>query len=180
MPLVAVAIVLLFILAFIALIPVSLVMRYRAGTIKRPARRWVATVNIVMLGLSAVLFLAGAAITNVWVPQALAYALTGLATGGVLGVIGLWLSRWETTPQSLYYTPNRWLILALTLVVTSRVLYGFWRGWQAWRSTPDDGSWLAAAGAAGSLAAGAVVVGYYLAYSMGVRRRASRHTRVPR
>ena len=180
MPFIAVAIVLLLILGFIALMPLSLVLRYRAGTIRRPARRWVATINVMMLGLSAVLFLVGAAITNVWVPQAFPYAFTGLAAGSALGVLGLWLSRWETTRQSLYYTPNRWLVLALTLVVTTRVLYGFWRGWHAWRAAPDDGSWLAAAGAAGSLAAGAVVVGYYLAYSIGVRRRVVRHARTPR
>lgn len=131
--------------------------------------------NIVMLGLSAMLFLFGAALTNVWVPEAFTYALAGLAAGSVLGVVGLWLSRWEATPHALHYTPNRWLVLALTLVVTTRVLYGFWRGWHAWRSTPDDASWLAAAGAAGSLAAGAVVLGYYLAYSIGVRRQVTRH-----
>ena len=177
MPFVPVAIILLGVLGFIALIPLSLVLRYRASTTRRLARRWVATLNIVVLALSATLFLLGAAITNVWVTQAFSYAVAGFAVGCVIGVLGLWLSRWEATPDTLHYTPNRWLVLALTLVVTTRVLYGFWRGWHAWQSTPDDASWLAAAGAAGSLAAGAVVIGYYLAYSLGVRRRVTRHAR---
>jgi hypothetical protein len=174
-PLIPVAIGLLIVLGFLALIPLSLVLRYRASTARRLARRWVATVNIGMLALSALLFLFGAAITNIWVAQAFRYSVAGLVAGSVIGVVGLWLSRWEATPNALHYTPNRWLVLALTLVVTSRVLYGFWRGWHAWQSTPEDVSWLAAAGAAGSLAAGAVVIGYYLVYSIGVRRRVTRH-----
>lgn len=36
-------------------------------------------------------------------------------------------------------------------------------------------SWFVAAGVAGSMAAGAVVLGYYLVYWIGVRRRYRRH-----
>jgi hypothetical protein len=55
--------------------------------------------------------------------------------------------------------------------VTARLAYGFWRGWQTWRAGVEGASWFAASGAAGSMAAGAVVLGYYLAYWMGVRWR---------
>jgi hypothetical protein len=176
-PLIAVAAVLLVVVALPALIPLSIVLRYRAGTARRRARGWVATVNLVAIALSAGLFLAAAAVTSLWVPKAFLYGLLGLAGGWLLGLVGLALSRWEATPDSLHYTPNRWLVLALTLVVTSRMMYGFWRAWHAWRSTPDESSWLAASGAAGSLAAGAVVLGYYLAYWAGVRRRFARSHR---
>jgi hypothetical protein len=74
----------------------------------------------------------------------------------------------------LHYTPNRWLVLAITLVVTARVLYGFWRAWESWRAGLSEGSWFVAAGVAGSMAAGAVVLGYYLVYWIGVRRRLRR------
>ena len=158
-------------LLVIVLLPVSLVQRYRVGTARRLARGWVVTLNLVALVLSTGMFVTGAAVTTVWVPGALSYALAGLAAGGVLGLTGLALSRWEATPRALHYTPNRWLVLGITLVVTSRVLYGFWRGWQAWRSAADGTLWLAVSGVAGSLAAGAVVLGYYLVYWAGVRRR---------
>ncbi len=36
-------------------------------------------------------------------------------------------------------------------------------------------SWFVAAGVAGAMAAGAVALGYYLAYWIGVRRRYRRH-----
>lgn len=179
MPLiVAAAVALLAVLALIALIPLSLVQRYRVGTTRRLARGWVTTINLVAIALSAGLLLAGAAITSAWVPKAFTYALLGLAGGCLLGLLGLSLSRWESTPRSLHYTPNRWLVLAITLVVTSRLIYGFWRGWQTWRAGLDDASWLAASGAAGSLAAAAVVLGYYLAYWAGVRRRLKQHRRM--
>jgi hypothetical protein len=174
-PFVLLGVVLLVVLALIALLPLSLVQRYRVGTARRVARGWVATINLVMIALSVGLFLVAAAITTAWVPEALPYTLMGLAGGGVLGLLGLALSRWEATPRSLHYTPNRWLVLAITLVVTARLLYGFWRGWQTWRASPDDTSWLAASGVAGSMAAGAIVLGYYLVYWMGVRRRLRQH-----
>ena len=164
----------LVILAAIVLVPVSLVQRYRVGTARRQARGWFVTLNFVGVLLSVVIFLTGAAVTNVWVPDAFTYTLAGLGGGCALGLIGLLLTRWEVTPRSLYYTPNRWLVLAITLVVTARIAYGFWRTWQAWRAAAGDTSWIAASGVAGSLAAGAVVLGYYLAYWFGVRRRLNR------
>jgi hypothetical protein len=172
-PLVLLAAVLL--LAPVFLMPLSLVLRYRAGTARRRARGWVAAVNIAGLAVSVALFLAGAAITSLWAPHAFSYSLLGLGGGIVLGIFGLWLSRWEPSPEGLHYTPNRPLVLAVTLVFTARVLYGLWRAWHAWRAAPGEASWLAAFGIAGSLAAGAVVLGYYLAYWFGVRARLRRH-----
>ena len=178
MPFIAVALALVGgVLALIALMPLSLVLRYRAGTARRPARRWVAAINLVAVSISAALLLMVAGVTSHWTPAAFGYALAGLAGGCLLGLLGLWLSRWEETPQSLHYTPSRTLALAITLVVTARLIYGFWRTWHAWHSTPADASWLAASGAAGSLAAGALVLGYYLTYWAGVWRRISRHRR---
>jgi hypothetical protein len=177
-PLIALGIVLLVVLVFIALLPLVLVQRYRAGTSRQLARGWLATINLAGLAISVMLFVAGAAVTGIWVPYALRYTIAGLACGCVLGVVGLALTRWERGSRSLHYTPNRWLVLAITLVVTARVLYGFWRGWQSWRSAVDGGSWLVASGAAGALAAGALVLGYYLVYWTGVRRKLSRHRRM--
>ena len=173
MPLILLAVAL--ILAPIALMPLALVLRYRAGTARRQARGWVATLNLVALAISTSLFLLGAGLTSIWVPHALGYSLLGLLGGIALGIIGLWLSRWERAPQSLHYTPNRSLVLGVTLIVTGRLLYGLWRGWDTWRHAAGETSWLAAFGVAGSMAAGAVVLGYYLSYWMGVLRRLRRH-----
>ena len=167
---------LLVIFAAIVLMPISLVQRYRVGTARRLARRWFATLNIFGIVISAVLFVTGAAITSYWVPAALTYTLGGLTAGASLGLLGLAITKWEPGPRGLYYTPNRWLVLAITLTVTARVLYGVWRSIQAWRSGLSGGSWFVESGLAGSLAAGAVVLGYYLVYWIGVRRRIGRRT----
>jgi hypothetical protein len=165
------------ILAPFVLVPVSLVIRYRVGTARRQARGWVAILNITGLIVSTLLFLVGAALANFWIVDALRYALLGLLGGFALGIVGLWLSRWERAPGTLHYTPNRWLVLAVTLLVTARVLFGLWRGWHSWHHAPGETSLVESFGVARSLSAGAVVLGYYLSYWMGIQRRLRRHRR---
>jgi hypothetical protein len=170
-PFIALAIVLVIPLALIAMMPFALFQRYRAGTARRLARPWVATLNLVAMVFSVGFFLLVSGLTTVWVENAFAAAVGGVAVGAMLGLIGLWATRWEATPRSLHYTPNRWLVLAVTLVVTARLLYGFVRAWMTLGSTTDEASLIAAFGVPGSLGAGATVLGYYLAYGIGVRRR---------
>jgi len=168
------AFILIVILAAIVLTPLAIVQRYRLGTTRRRARGWVAAINAAGLALSVVMLLFGAALTSLWIPGALTGAAAGLLAGTLAGLVGLALTRWESSPRGLYYTPNRWLVLAITLVVAARVAFGFWRGWHVWQTTSDYASWAAASGATGSLAAGAVVLGYYLTFWLGVRRRIGR------
>lgn len=172
MPLIPLAI--FIVLAFIALIPFSLIQRFRRGTMRRRATGWVIGLNFAGTLISVLLFLLGASVTTRWVPGTLTYTAAGLATGCVLGVVGLALTRWEPTGGRLHYTPNRWLVLTITLVVTARVFYGFYRSYQAWQVTPDRMAWVAASGVAASMSAGAIVLGYYLVYWAGVRRRLRR------
>ena len=105
----------------------------------------------------------------------LTYTAAGLFIGVGLGLVGLRLTRWEPSVDALHYTPNRLLVLTLMLIVAGRVLYGLWRGWHSWSAGLHGESWFVAAGVPGSMAAGGVVLGYYLAYWAGVRRRYRRH-----
>lgn len=175
MPFLILALVLFLPLAFVLLLPFSLVQRYRAGTARRIGRSWVAGFNLVVLGCSALLFVLAAAVTNVWVPDALLSSLAGLAGGLVLGLLGLRSTRWEPTARGLQYTPPRALVLAITLAVTARIFYGFARAWHVWQDRTLRSSWLAETGAAGSLAIGGLVLGYYLTYWAGITRRVKRH-----
>ena len=177
MPLIPLIAVLLLVVALILAMPLVPVLQYRAGTVRRRGRRWVATLNLVMIVLSAAIFLSVVAITNFWVSDALRNSLLGLMGGCLLGLLGLGFTHWEETPQAVHYTPNRWLILIITLVVTARLLYGIWRIWHAWSSSGSDTSWLHEAGIAGSLALGAILLGYYVAYSAGLRWRLRRRNK---
>lgn len=158
-------------LVVIALVPLILIQRYRAGTARRFVRPWVATLNIVMTALSAALFLVAGAITAIWVPHAFRGAVIGVLIGLGLGVLGLLLTRWEPAAASLHYTPNRWLVLLVTLMVSARVLYGFWRSWKAAEAGMYGTDVVLAFGIPESLAVGGAVIGYYAAYAWGVRRR---------
>lgn len=159
--------------AAVALIPFTIVQRYRAGTVRRRARGWLSMVNVIGLSFSIVVFLLSAALTNIWIPRALLYAAVGVILGLPIGVAGLVLTRWEHVSGAVFYTPNRWLVLAITIAVAARIGYGFWRTYEAWASIGGDVAWAAASGVAGSLGAGGLILGYYLIYWFGVARRSA-------
>ncbi|GAB3097336.1 DUF1453 domain-containing protein [Lysobacter terrae] len=163
LPLLVVAVVLLWLL----LLPFALWQRYRMGRARRRAIAWVAAINAWSLLASALMFLISAWIAGYWVDAALAHAGAGLAIGLLLGLLGLALTRFEATPQGLFYTPNRWLVLALTLVVVARIGFGLLRLEQAW-ATGTQAVWLSRQGSV--LVVGGLLLGHYLAYAWGVRR----------
>jgi hypothetical protein len=164
------------VLTVLLLTPFTLVMRYRAGTMRRQARSWIAVLNIAALTLSVVLCLTSAALTSLWTPGAMTYACGGLAAGVLLGVLGLVLTRWEITPLRIHFTPPAALVLLVTLVVAARIAYAVWRAWHAWAAGFDHTSVIVADGIRGSLAAAGIVLGYYVTFWMGVLRRVRRHS----
>lgn len=169
------AVLILLILFMVVMLPLSIVMRFRASSTRRRAWGWMVSLNLFAACLSSAILLVTAAVSNAWIPNAFRYVLIGSACGFALGFAGLASSRWESTPQGVHYTPNRWLILLITTVVTARILYGFWRAWHSFQTTPAGESWLAASGAAGSMGAGAAVLGYYVIYWAGLQRKVRKH-----
>jgi len=164
-------------IVFIALMPLLLIQRYRVGSSRRLARPWMATLNLISMIVSGIFFLVGSAITNIWVPYAFIYASEGFAIGCVIGLIALALTRWEPTPRSLHFTPNRWLVLFVTLVVSMRVLFGLYRAAMAAEAGVTGHQLIGAFGLAESLGAGGIVIGYYVAFTAGVKWRVRRWQR---
>jgi hypothetical protein len=158
----------------IALTPVMLVQRYRVGTARRQARPWLATFGLVMMVVSTIFFLAGAAVTSYWVQDAFLGALAGVGGGILLGMAGILLTQWEATPGSLHYTPNKVLVLAVTLIVSARLLYGFYRSWLVAQAGIGGTALVTAFGIPQSLAAGGIVIGYYFGYAAALRWRIKR------
>ena len=167
------ALILLLLLPLIVVLfmPLILIQRYRMGTARRLARPWVITLNVALTLLSVVLFLTVAAITAIWVPHAFTGAALGVAAGLALGVVGLLLTRWEPSPATLHYTPNRWLVLFVTVAVSARIAYGLWRSWKVAEAGIYGTQMVLAFGIPESLGVGGLVVGYYVAYALGLRRR---------
>lgn len=158
-------------IVFLALTPLLLIQRYRIGTARRLARPWMATFAVVMMCVSTVFFLLGSAVTTLWVQDACRGAAAGVAFGSLLGVVGLALTKWEPTPHTLHYTPNRWLVLFVTLIVSARLLYGLYRSFLAAQAGVEGTSLITAFGIPESLGAGGIVIGYYLGYGAGLRWR---------
>jgi hypothetical protein len=167
LPLLLVALLLL----WAVLVPLGLWQRYRLGKTRRRALPWLTRLNSWLLLVSAGVFFASAWIAGFWVDAALAHAAAGQAIGLLLGQVGLSLTRFQLEPSGLFYTPNRWIVLSLTLLVAARVGYGLVRAWRAWGDDADN-AWLSQQGS--MLTVGGVVLGYYLAYTWGLRRRLPR------
>ena len=174
MPIILFALLLFVVLAFGGVVLLSLALRYRAGTARRQGRRWVATMNLWATSFSAALFLCFTFLISFWLGPTLRFALAGLAVGGLLGLLGLVLTRWESHPEGFFYTPSRWLALLIMLAIAARLVYGRWQTMH--RGVPDEQHWfLSASGTQLSVAVAAGLIGYYLVYAIGVHVRVTRH-----
>lgn len=174
MPLLIVPLVFLLLLAlWLVLLPLSLWQRFRYGKSRRLARPWLVGFNAWSLLIATCLFLLINAVVQWWLPHTLLQAVAGWLAGLALGIIALWLSRFERLPDGLYYRPKVWLVLALTLLVAGRVVVSFvqiYRQGSAWWSGhPLDTDWHA-----GLVAVAGLLLGYGLAYQWGLRSRLRR------
>ena len=93
MPIIVFALLVFVLLAFGGLILLSLALRYRAGTARRQARPWVASLNVWATSFSVVFFLSFTLLLSFWVASAFWYALIGVGVGGIVGLLGLTLTR---------------------------------------------------------------------------------------
>ena len=171
MPIIIFELLFFVLLALAGVVLLSLALRYRAGTARCQARRWVASLNVWMTSFSAIFFLSFTLLLSFWVGSAFGFALIGMGVGGILGLLGLAVTRWESRPEGLFYTPSRWLAFLIIFAIAARVMYGWWHATHS-GSAPGDKHWLiTASGTQLSLAVAAGLIGYYLVYSIGVRLR---------
>ena len=176
MPLLLPALLLLTVFGLLLLLwPLALWNRYRVGTSRRRPLRWLTRLNAWLIPASALVFLGGTGIAQLFVVNALPYAALGVLAGLGLGGLGWLLTRVEHRPGQVWYTPNRWLVLALTLAVVARVFAGVW---QAWARMHGEHAALAAWGPlgepAGLFAVAGLVVGYHAAYAVLLQWRLGR------
>ena len=175
-PIILFALLLFVLLALGGVILLSLALRYRAGTARRQARRWAASLNVWITSFSAAFFVSFRFLLSFWIDSAFRFALIGMGFGSILGLLGLVITRWETQSEGFFYTPSRWLAILITLAIAARFIYGWWHATHSGSSVPDDQHWLmTASGTQLSLAVAAGLIGYYLVYSIGVHLQVARH-----
>jgi hypothetical protein len=179
MPIVLVLVFVFLLLAlWVVLLPLSLWQRYRYGRARRMARGWLLALNAWSLLVSVAIFLAVSAFGLIWWPDSLLGAGAGLAAGIVLGLLGLWLTRWEVAPQGVFYQPNAWLALLLVVIVAARIVWGVVQMVEYWRSESVPATHALLSGHGSLLAVGGLLLGYYLVYAWGAKWRVARLERL--
>lgn len=101
-------------------------------------------------------------------PMRLASMLGGIVAGAVLGVFGTRHTRFENTPEGIYYTPNAHIGIALSVLFIGRVL---WRMFQLYSMDPDaqpNPSDFASSPI--TLSIFGLLAGYYVTYAIGLIR----------
>lgn len=109
------------------------------------------------------------AIRSIAQPPSLAALLGGVVAGIGLGIYGLRLTRFENTPEGLYYTPSAHLGIALSVLLIGRVGY---RALQMYSvadvsSTPPP---VPFTGTPITLLIFGALAGYYVTYAIGLLR----------
>jgi hypothetical protein len=116
-----------------------------------------------------VLFAVNAIVQPVAQPTALAALGGGLVAGIGLGVYGLRLTRFENTPQGLFYTPSAHLGIALSTLLIGRIGY---RAFQVY-SAPNPGGApppVPFTGTPITLLIFGALAAYYVTYAIGLIR----------
>ena len=102
----------------------------------------------------------------------LAATAYGLALGGILAVVGLRLTGFETNAQGRFYTPNAYVGAALTAVFLGRLVYRFItvapEVHAAAQQSPDMNPFASFQRSPLTLAIFTMLIGYYLTYYAGV------------
>ena len=107
---------------FGGLISWSLYRRVRRNIGRQPLRPRRIAVSIIIFVAVSLLFLS----VSLHQPAMLLGLGGGLLLGGLLGGVGLRLTRFETTDAGHFYTPNIHIGIALTLLFLGRLAYRFW------------------------------------------------------
>jgi len=100
--------------------------------------------------------------------ERLGWLAAGLAAGWLLALYGLHLTSFEPTPEGLFYTPNAYLGIALSLIFFGRMLYRLVEVYAITRTAaPRPPSF---ARSPFTPAVFGILAGYYIAYSIQLVR----------
>jgi len=114
------------------------------------------------------LILAMLALAALHRPERLAILVVGIAAGVGLAIFGLRRTKFEATPQGLYYTPNAHLGIALSLLFVARILYRFIEIYALNPTVPRDMREFGSSPL--TLAVFGLLAGYYIGYAVGLVR----------
>jgi hypothetical protein len=91
-----------------------------------------------------------------------------VCAGAALGVFGISKTKFENTPQGLYYTPNAHLGIALSALLAARVIYRMVQVYSMGPGAQPDMSDFTRSPL--TLVVFGLLAGYYVAYAIGLIR----------
>lgn len=92
----------------------------------------------------------------------------GLAVGAVLGVFGTRHTKFENTPEGIFYTPNAHIGIALSVIFGARIVYRMFQLYSMDSfSQPNPADF---ASSPLTLAIFGLLAGYYMTYAVGLIR----------
>jgi FtsH-binding integral membrane protein len=101
-------------------------------------------------------------------PERLGWLIGGVVAGALLAAYGLSRTRFDPTPQGLFYTPNAHVGIILSLLFIARIVYRLVEISFVDPATPRDTS--AFARSSLTLAVFGLLAGYFMAYAVGLLR----------
>ena len=162
-------------MTYAVLAPVVLLMLYRRlrrHVGRQPLQAWRVGLRLAGAGIAALALLLIGAAGALGGSMAGLGVLAGLAGGIVLGSYGLRLTRFETTADGRFYTPNPWLGIGLSALMLGRLAYRFVavRGASQAALLGDPTVLGTLHRSPLTLAIAGLLVGYFLRYTLGLWR----------
>jgi hypothetical protein len=133
-------------------------LRRNIGRQKLRSRRIV--VSIIIFSLASLALIA----FSLQLPKLLLGISGGLVLGVLLGFVGLRLTKFETTDEGHFYTPDTRIGIVLSLLFVGRMIYRFWalRNVSATAYTPPPFQ------SALTFLVFGLIAGYYIVYYIGL------------
>jgi hypothetical protein len=148
----------------VAFVAWRLALRMRRMLGRQRLSPWRPWFSVIFFPLLAVLLLLASLVR----PEAALALLGGCGIGVALAFWGLHLTRFEATPQGLFYTPNSYLGVALSVLLIARL---GWRYLQLFGADVPLGASPAAWGRSPlTLLIFGMLAGYYATYAAGLLR----------
>jgi hypothetical protein len=101
-------------------------------------------------------------------PDSLLALSAGVLVGICLGIYGLRVTRFENTPQGMFYTPSAHVGIALSLLLVGRILYRLMQVYGLYGMPPDPR--VNYATTPWTMLIFGTLAGYYVTYAIGLLR----------
>jgi hypothetical protein len=140
--------------------------RFRRSVGRQPLQPKRMMLRIAIFGVITLL----GAVTSLFSTKLMIGLGAGLILGVPLGLLGLYLTRFETTPEGRFYTPNTYIGVGVSMLFLARVAYRMtilYSNTQPLTNAPQPAFLQSSL----TLFMLALVAGYYIAYYTGVLLR---------